>query len=70
MKRGNPNIKNVDKTRQWNIVSQSNAGFIEDVYGTSTSFNVLSRLGKTEIANFYKSAYNLATALRYLAELA
>ncbi len=52
----------------------SNAvGMIEDVYGTSTSFNVYRRLenklGYKE-RSFYKSAYNLATALRYLAELA
>ncbi len=68
MKRGE-NLKDLDNTKQWNIVSKSNVGFIEDVYGTGVSFNVFSRLGTTGIAKFYKSAYKLTTAKRYLTEL-
>ena len=45
-------------------------GFIEDVYGTNTSYNVCRYLGShREKSEFYKSAYSLEKAQKYLKEL-
>jgi len=52
------------------IVKISPYGMIEDVYGTSTSFNVFSRNGAIKTRIFYKSAYSLNSAKQILNELA
>ncbi len=65
----------VGKSKKWNIVESNDFGFIEAlnmVGGTWRSFNVHRRLDKEKMANkqvFYKSAYKLTTAKRYLTEL-
>ena len=60
--------------KQWNIVEKisildSHEIFIEDVYGTGTSFNVFSRSLATQQAQFYKSAYTLEAALNHMEHL-
>lgn len=55
--------------RTYNIVGKNKLGFIEDVYGTGTSFNVYKRKSKEETAVFYRSAYTLEKAQRLLKEL-
>jgi len=44
-------------------------GEIEDVYGTRTSFNVLSFTEGRTGSKFYKSCYNVDTARKYLRKL-
>ncbi len=55
------------------LIIQNEAGAIEDVYGTGVSFNVYRRLEVNRIRHgtlrFYKSAYKLETAKKYLQEL-
>ncbi len=45
------------------------AGYIEDVYGTGTSYNVFRLLDKAGKHKFYKSAYTLKDATTKLKEI-
>jgi len=54
------------------IIDIENIGFIEDVYAPDEallSFNVYSRLKRAGHSDFYKSAYNIDKAKKYLDEL-
>ena len=54
------------KKRVFEVIS---VGYVEDVYGSGTSFNIFSRFNESMRGKFYKSAYKLDTAKKYIKEL-
>ena len=69
MTRGNPNIKNINKEKKWNIIGRNKYGFIEAlnmVDGVYRSFNIFIQSDKAGKALFYKSCYKHSTAMRLL----
>ena len=59
-----------DKAEELKVLESKGVGYVVDVYGSGTSFNVFSFVGKKVInPKFYKSSYSLERAKVYFREL-